>query len=280
MNTVTAPAARSPVAAPAVARVHPPAPLPAEDRSPLGLILPVLLFLAWEAATRFGWIKPVFLPSPQRTLESFFEMLLEGRLVADFLASLRIVVSGFAVGAAAGLVFGAYCGLSRFVARLLTPTLDAFRQIPPMAWLPLVILWVGVGDLAKTVVIAKVVFFPVFLNTLQGIRGVSREYVEVGRVLCLTRWQFTRRVILPGALPSILTGIRYGAGLSWALLVAAEMLAGLQGLGFLVWRAQELLMTDQLFVSIIIIGLFGLLLDRGLARVERRFLRWKQGFAG
>lgn len=254
---------------------RPPAAPPAPRRSLAGLVLPAAVLLLWEVATRFAWVKPIFVPAPRATLEAFFEMLLDGRLLADFAASLKVVAGGFAAGAGSGLLVGACCGGSRLVSRVLGPSLDAFRQIPPLAWLPLVILWVGVGDTAKIVVIAKVVFFPVFLNTVQGIRGIAREYIEVGRVLCLTPLQLARRIVLPGALPSILVGLRYGAGLSWAYVVAAEMLSGLQGLGFLVWRAQELLLTDQLFVSIGIIGLFGFLLDRALLRLERRLLRWR-----
>lgn len=246
----------------------------------LGLILPILILVAWETATRLKLVSPVFLPTPQRTLAALYSLVEGGLLLADFLESLRVVTLGFATGASLALLLGAYCGLSRTMERFFGPTLDAFRQIPPMAWLPLLVLWVGVGDTAKVIVIAKVVFFPVFLNTLQGIRGVQKEYVEVARVFRLTRWQLARRVIIPGALPSILIGIRYGAGLSWSLVVVAEMLSGMKGLGFLIWRSQELLFTDHLIVAIFIIGLFGFFLDRVLSLVERRMLRWKQGYAG
>ncbi|MDP3673258.1 MAG: ABC transporter permease [Telluria sp.] len=255
--------------------------LPRFDRTRLlGLILPILILVAWEAATRFKLMSPVFLPTPQRTLAALSTLIEGGRLLEDFLESLRVVTFGFAVGSGLALLLGAYCGLSRSVERFFGPTLDALRQIPPMAWLPLLVLWVGVGDTAKVIVIAKVVFFPVFLNTLQGIRGVQKEYVEVAKVFRLTRQQLARKVIIPGALPSILIGIRYGAGLSWSLVVVAEMLSGMKGLGFLIWRSQELLFTDQLIVVIFIIGLFGFFLDRILSLAERRLLRWKQGYAG
>ena len=141
-------------------------------------------------------------------------------------------------------------------------------------------LWLGIGPLAKIVVIAKVVFFPVFLNTLQGVRGVPKDYVDLAAVLTLTRWQMLRRVILPGAMPAILVGLRYGASLAWALIVVAEGLSGMQGVGYLIFRAQALLMTDQLLVCMVVIGLVGFAIDRSLRLLERRLLRWKQGFAG
>jgi sulfonate transport system permease protein len=175
---------------------------------------------------------------------------------------------------------GILAGLSRTIERVLGPTLDAIRHIPPIAWLPLIVLWVGIGPLGKTVFIVKVVFFPVFLNTLQGIRGVQKDYVELARVLTLTRWQMVRRVIIPGAMPSILTGLRYGASLAWALIVVAEGMSGMKGIGFLIFRAQALLMTDQLLVCMVVIGAIGFLIDFAMRRLERRVLRWKQGFAG
>src|SRR5262249_55947858 len=145
--------------------------------------------------------------------------------------------------------------LSPAVERFFGPTLDGIRHIPGIAWLPLIVLWLGIGAPAKIVVIAKSVFFPVFLNTLQGIRGVDRNYVELARVLTLTRSQLVRRVIIPGAMPSILVGLRYAASLAWALVVVAEGLSGMEGIGFLIFRAQALLMTDQLLVCMVVIGI-------------------------
>jgi sulfonate transport system permease protein len=244
------------------------------------LVLPALIVGAWWSVTHAGLVKPYFLPTPERTAVAAWRLAAEEGLASDFLVSMRVVAKGFLTGAGLGLLVGAIAGLSKVTERAVGPTLDALRQIPPLAWLPLVVLWVGIGDLAKTVVIAKVVFFPVFLNTLHGIRGVSREHVEVARVFHLSRWRLARRVIIPGALPSILTGLRYGAGLSWSLVVVAEMLSGRSGLGFLIFRAQELLVTDQLVVVMLLIGFVGFVIDRALRRLERRLLRWKVGYAG
>ncbi len=246
----------------------------------LGLALPALTLAAWWLVTHRGLVKPYFLPTPERTVLAAWRLVAEEDLASDFVVSVRVVAKGFLLGGGLGLLFGVGAGLSRLVERALGPSLDAVRQIPPLAWLPLVVLWVGIGDLAKTVVIAKVVFFPVFLNTLQGIRGVSKEHVEVARVFHLSPWRLARQVIIPGALPSILTGLRYGAGLSWSLVVVAEMLSGRAGLGFLIFRAQELLVTDQLVVVMGVIGGVGFAIDRSLRRVERRLLRWKEGYAG
>jgi sulfonate transport system permease protein len=145
---------------------------------------------------------------------------------------------------------------------------------------PLLILWLGVGDLGKAIIVGKAVFFPVFLNTLQGIRGVSKDHIEVGMVFGYNRWQMLWRVVLPSALPSIFVGIRYGAGLAWAVMIAAEMLGNSFGLGFLLMRAQELMATSQLFAIIIIIGSVGFCLDVGLRRLESHLLRWRKGFEG
>jgi sulfonate transport system permease protein len=246
----------------------------------IGLIVPAVILAAWELASHRGWVSPVFLPTPERTVRSFFDMVLNQGFLDDLLASLTIVLESFVCGTALGIAIGTLAGLSRTADRVLGPTLDAIRHIPPIAWLPLIVLWVGIGPVGKIVFIIKVVFFPVFLNTLQGIRGVQKDYIELGRVLTLTRWQLARRVIIPSALPSILTGVRYGASLAWALIVVAEGLSGLKGIGFLIFRAQALLMTDQLLVCMVVIGAIGFLIDFGMRRLERHLLRWKQGYGG
>lgn len=246
----------------------------------LGLLLPLLILAAWEIASHLGWVSGVFLPTPEHTLNSFFDLLVNDRFQDDVTTSISIVGQAFLYGSTLALALGIAAGLSKTVDSVLGPTLDGIRHIPSIAWLPLIVLWAGIGPLGKIIFISKVVFFPVFLNTLQGIRGAQKEHIELARVLTLPRGQMLRFVILPGALPSILVGLRYGASLAWALVVVAEGLSGMAGLGFLIFRAQALLMTDQLLVCMVVIGVIGFLIDFGMRRLERRLLRWKQGFEG
>jgi sulfonate transport system permease protein len=246
----------------------------------LGVVLPVAVLTAWEISTLFHWVKPIFLPSPWSVVQAFREMLVEEGLLTDFRVSAVIVIEGFLIGAVFGLLAGVIAGLSKTVERLLGPTLNSIRQVPPLAWLPLIVLWVGIGPLAKGVMIGKAVFFPVFLNTLQGIRGVSKDFVEVARIFEYNQRLLLRKVVIPAALPSIFVGLRYGAGLAWAVVIAAEMLGGKLGLGYLLVRSQELLLTQQLFVIIVIIGGVGFSVDVVLRRVETNLLRWKKGFEG
>lgn len=246
----------------------------------IGLILPLALLALWQAAASFQWIQPVFLPSPLATVKAFWTMLTKQNLTNDFLVSIGIVSQAFIYGSALALILGVAAGLSKRVEQFFGPTFDTIRHIPGIAWLPLIVLWLGIGAPAKVVVIAKSVFFPVFLNTLQGIRNAEKRYVELAEVLTLTRWQLIRRVLLPSAVPSIMVSLRYSAGLAWALVVVAEGLSGLEGIGFLIFRAQGLLLTDQLVVCMVIIGLVGFAIDRSMYALQRYVLRWKQGFDG
>jgi len=246
----------------------------------IGVILPLSILLIWHLATKFHLVKPVFLPAPWSVVKTFYEMLTEEGLLTDFRVSAVVVVEGFLLGGSLGVLTGIAAGLSKTVERFLGPTLNSIRQVPPLAWLPLVVLWIGIGTFVKDVVIAKAVFFPVFLNTLQGIRSVSKDYVEVARIFEYNRKLLLRKVVIPAALPSIFVGLRYGAGLAWAFVIAAEMLSGRLGLGYLLMRSQELLLTQELFVVIVVIGGVGFLVDVGLRRVESSLLAWKKGFEG
>jgi sulfonate transport system permease protein len=246
----------------------------------IGLLLPISVLLLWQLAAQQAWVSPVFLPLPAKVFTSFFTMLLHQDFERDFFASISIVSQAFLYGSVFGIAFGIAAGLSPTVERIFGPTLDGIRHIPGIAWLPLIVLWIGIGPAAKIVVIAKSVFFPVFLNTLQGIRGVDRSYIELAEVLTLTRAQLVRRIIIPSAMPSILVGVRYGASLAWALVVVAEGLSGMEGVGFLIFRAQSLLLTDQLLVCMVVIGLVGFLIDGSMRMLQRYLLRWKQGFNG
>jgi len=228
-------------------------------------IVPVTILVIWDLVTRLQWVDPVFMPTPLSVARAFYDLLFKDRLLLDLKVSGITVLEGFTIGAGLGLATGIAAGLSSTVDKLIGSILNSIRQVPPLAFLPLIILWAGAG---------------VFMNTLQGIRSVAREYVEVGRIFEYPRLRMLRKVILPAALPSIFVGIRYGAGMAWFMIIAAEMLGGRHGLGYLLTRAQELLLTDQLLLVIVIIGLIGFSVDVGLRRLERRLLRWKRGFEG
>lgn len=245
------------------------------------LALPLLVAVVWQTSTALGWVQPYFLPSPASVAHTLYRMTVSEQLWYDFLVSATTVIEGFCVGTGVGLLLGIIAGLWHNFERFIGPSLHAVRQVPPLAWVPLLILWLGVGDMGKAILVGKAVFFPVFLNTLQGVRGVSSDYIEVGRVHGFSGFRLVRKVVLPAALPSIFTGVRYGAGLAWSVMIAAEMLGSRFGLGFLLVRAQELLQTSELFaVIIIIIGTVGFLLDLGFKRFEARCLRWKKGYQG
>lgn len=246
----------------------------------IGFLLPAGVLALWQTAASLAWIDPVFLPAPIKVVEAFFKMLTEQRLLMDFGVSLALVSQGLLYGAIAAVGLGVAAGLSRRFEQFLSPTFDTIRHIPGIAWFPLIVLWLGLGAPAKILVIAKTVFFPVFLNTLQGIRSVDKSYIELAEVMTLTRWQLVRKIILPAATPTIMVSLRYAAGLAWALVVVAEGLSGLEGLGFLIFRAQGLLLTDQLLVCMVIIGFVGFGIDRVMYLAQRRVLRWKQGFEG
>lgn len=246
----------------------------------IGLILPLSILALWQAASWYRWVPPIFLPSPAVTAKAFFKMLFADSFHKDFWESISIVSQAFIYGSLAALALGVAAGLSKNVERFLGPTFDSIRHIPGIAWLPLIVLWLGIGAPAKVLVIAKTVFFPVFLNTLQGIRSVDKNYVELAKVLTLTRSQLVRKVIIPSAVPNIMVSLRYSAGLAWAMVVVAEGLSGLHGVGFLIFRAQALLMTDQLLVCMVVIGLVGFGIDRLMFLLQKRVLRWKQGFDG
>jgi sulfonate transport system permease protein len=243
-------------------------------------ILPLAILGLWQASASFAWIEPIFLPSPRAVVDAFWYMLRQQDLLKDIWASVFIIAQAFVYGVLLGVGLGFAAGLSRSVERFFGGTINTIRHIPSVAWIPLIVVWLGLGAPAKIVVLAKSIFIPVFLNTLQAIRGVSHDYIELAQALKLTRWQLIRRIVFPATLPTIMVTLRYSAGLAWALVVVAEGISGLEGMGFLIFRAQNLLMTDQLLVCMVVIGVIGYGLDRLLYMAQRYFLRWQRGFGG
>jgi sulfonate transport system permease protein len=227
-----------------------------------------------------GVFLEVILPSPIKVIGGFWKMVGDGTLAIDLKSSGYRVLVGYFWGGLAGFALGVMSGLSKIFERMITPLVDMMRQIPLFAWIPLIILWFGIGETSKYIVIAKAVFVPIFVNTLQGIRGVSNDYIEVAAVLEMSYFKRLFKVILPSAMPQILTGLRLGAGFAWMAVVAAEMLGGLSGLGYGILHSKDFLESDKLIALMFVIGILGLVIDRALLRAGNYVLRWRNSFSG
>lgn len=241
-----------------------------------GAIVPLALILLWWIASDRGWLAEQILPSPVVVYDTAREMTLSGELFYHAGVSLRRVVIGFAFGAAAGLGLGVSMGLSRRVEDYVKPLFLAFAQIPTLGWIPLLMLLVGIDETLKIIIIAKGALVPMALNTFAGIRDVSPKYLEVGRALRFSNWQTLRLIVLPGAVPSIFTGIRYGLTHSWTSLVGVELLASSEGLGYLLVWGRQMFWLDTVIIAMIVIGAVGFVMDKGLDGTEALIQRWKR----
>ena len=242
-------------------------------------LVPALLLGAWVAVTSvLRWFVPSQLPSPALVLEALRELVVSGELEPHLAASVGRIVVGFTAGAVAGTLLATLVGLSRKAERLLDPTLQALRAIPSLAWVPFLLLWLGIGELPKLVLVAIGAFFPVYVNGAAGIRNVDRRLLEVGRLHGLAGARLARHIVLPAAAPALLTGLRLGLGQAWLFLVAAELIAASRGLGFLLIDGQNGARTDLMVVSIALLALLGKLADQAVRSVEQRLLGWSDGF--
>ncbi|GHU38412.1 hypothetical protein AGMMS50256_37660 [Betaproteobacteria bacterium] len=193
----------------------------------IGLFLPLIILGFWQTASSYEWVQPIFLPKPINIIKAFFYMLREQNLLGDIQASLFIVTQGFVYGTIAAILLGLAAGMSRRVELFFSSTINTLRHIPTVAWLPLIVVWLGLGAPAKVVIIAKSVFFPVFLNVLQAIRSIDKNHIELADTLTLSQGQRIRKIVFPAILPAIAVSLRYSAGLAWAIVVVAEGLSGL-----------------------------------------------------
>ncbi|WP_137790381.1 ABC transporter permease [Bacillus sp. E(2018)] len=241
----------------------------------IGSILPIILLIAWEIAARTGLLAAHLLPAPTVILEKIISMYQDGTLFGHISITLTRVFLGFAIGTVAAVVIGAIVGYAKTAERLLDPLFQAIRSIPSLAWVPLFILWMGIGEPSKISLIAVGVFFPVYLNIVAGIQGVDRKLIEVGRIYQLTPYQLTKRIILPAALPSFITGMRSGLGLGWMFVVAAELMGASEGLGYLLVVGQNTYSPDTVIASILLFAVLGKITDAVLKWVEYRSLKWQ-----
>jgi sulfonate transport system permease protein len=240
-----------------------------------GSWLPLLLLAVWEGVARAKLVSGYLLPSFTEVLIALGRMGADGTLVPHLLASVGRVLAGFVLGAVIGCALGLVTGLSARAEGHLDPILQALRSIPALAWVPLLLLWMGIGEAPKVTLIAIGSFFPIYLNFFSGIRNVDGKWIELGRGYGFGRWLLVSRIVLPGALPALLTGLRTGIGVAWLYVVAAELMAAHSGLGFLLTDGRELSRADLVFASILLLALCGKLSDGALKALERRLLVWR-----
>jgi len=237
--------------------------------------LPVALLIGgWELAVQSEAFSDAILVPPQRVFETFVELMKSGELGGHLRASLLRVLAGFSIGGAIGLIFGLLLGLLPGFERASGVIFHALRQVPVIAWAPLLLIVLGIGESFKIVVIAYAALFPVALNTLDGVRNVPAPLRDVATLFQFSRAALIRYVVLPGALPSILTGFRLALSRSWMMVVAAELFASSEGLGYMMNLAREMFQIDVIMVGIVLTGLIGFLFDQLLRVIEARFSPW------
>ena len=237
-------------------------------------------FLAlWWVATHQGWIKPLFLPKPESIWFAFKQAVngdLDGHtLWVHFLWSMYRVFSAFFLAVIIGIPVGIAMGVSRIARGVFDPPLEFYRPLPPLAYLPLMIIWFGIGEMAKILLLFLSIFAPVVLAARAGVRSIGQEQIQAARSMGASTFQVIRHVILPGAMPEILVGLRIGMGVGWTTLVAAEMVAADAGLGKMVFNASNFLRTDVVIMGIVVIGVVAYLFDLLMRWVERRAVPWK-----
>lgn len=244
------------------------------------LILPVILVLIWQLLSELGFIKPITLPPPGKVAGSFVELIGNGQLFKHIGISILRVLEGFGLAAVTGILLGIGIGLSRLLDRLTDFMIQLLKPIPPIAWIPLAILWFGIGEASKIYIIFLGAFFPILVNVLDGIRQTDNKFVELGKVLEVNRKKFIRQIVIPGALPAVMTGLRVGLGVAWMCVVAAELIAATQGIGYMINDARQLSQPDIVLVGMITIGVIGKLMDDLLKKVEKRLVVWKAVYSG
>ena len=241
-------------------------------------LLPVGLIAFWQIASSLGWLSTRVLPAPVDVAIAFWTLAVSGELWVHVKISAGRALAGLAIGGGLGLALGLLTGSARWAEALFDSSVQMVRNIPALALIPLVILWFGIDESAKLFLIAVSVFFPIYLNTFHGIRNVDPGLIEMGRTYGLSRWGLYREVILPGAMSSILVGLRFSLGLMWVILIVAETISAQSGIGYLTMNAREFLQTDIVLVGILLYALLGKLADVFAKGLERYWLRWHPGY--
>ena len=249
------------------------------DSLAISFLSALALFIFWSVATGLGWVKPLFLPSPLSVFDTFVTLMTEGFAGATLFehtwVSFLRVFGAFALAAAVGIPLGLAMGMNRVLRGIFDPPIEFYRPIPPLAYLPLMIIWFGIGELSKVLLIFLSILAPLALGTRSGVRSAAIEQVHAAYSMGATRWQVLTHVILPADLPEILTSMRIGIGFGWTTLVAAEMVAATHGLGYMVLTASQFLQTPIVVLGIVIIAIIAYGFDLLMRWLERRLVPWK-----
>jgi NitT/TauT family transport system permease protein len=233
------------------------------------------LLLLWELICRLNIVPPLFLPAPTAIIADGWQMISSGELFRHLMASLTRILGGYAIGAVLGITVGLILGFSKWADAVFTPIVYSIYPIPKIALLPLIILWFGIGEMPKVAIIALGVFFPVLINTFSGVKNVDPILIKAAVTFGSNHLNVIRKVILPGALPTIFAGLKLAAGTALLLLVSAEMIAAQYGIGAMVLHYGNLMITTKLMAGVLLLSLLGLLFNRGLQWLERKLIPWK-----
>lgn len=248
---------------------------------PYGLAIgPVLLILAWVVTSSAGLLDAQTLPAPWTIFEAARDLVDDGRLQSNLLTSVQRASISLVLGVVIGVVLALLSGLSRLGEAVVDGPIQIKRAIPTLALIPLFIVWFGIGESMKIIVITTSVLIPVYINTHAQLRSVDKRYVELAETVGLTRWQFVRRIALPGALPGFFTGLRMAVTISWLALVVVEQVNATSGIGYLMTQARTYGQIDIIVVGLVVYAIFGLVGDLVVRRIERRTLSWRQTLGG
>lgn len=241
-------------------------------------IVPILLIVFWQLLSQFGWLQARVLPAPTAVIQAAITLASSGELLRHIIVSSYRALVGLLIGGGIGFVLGLLNGVFPIAERLLDSSVQMLRNIPHLAMIPLIIVWFGIGEEAKIFLVAIGVMFPIYLNTYHGIHTVDKGLLEMGKVYGLKPWEQFWQIILPGALPSILIGLRYALGIMWLTLIVAETIASDSGIGYMAMNAREFMQTDVIVFSILVYALLGKLADISAKVLEEKLLQWHPSY--
>ncbi|MFT8314081.1 MAG: ABC transporter permease [Clostridium sp.] len=244
-------------------------------RFTIGALLPIFIMVIWEIVASLNILPVAILPTIQSVFEAFLAQIENGQLLTDVSISLIRVMEGYFFAVIIGIFFGVIMGVSFKANNIFSLLFTTIRQVPTMAWIPLIILWCGIGETSKIVIIAKAAFFPILLNTISGIKNTPKGYLEVAQLNNVSKLDLYRKVYFPAALPSIFTGLRLGLGIAWGMVVAAEIIASSSGIGYRINDSRSLMQSDIMISDMIVIGVIGAFMDFVLRRISKHFSKWQ-----